>query len=251
MTECPKHAGIEAVGTCARCGRFMCAAEVKLLDGSTFCEDCAARGDVDWLGKHYAKYAGKRSGVAWFLLVLGIPLIGLGITMIVQGENASERLFGLAITIWGAACAAVFSGKKLTRFAPLVAAFVVGLLMFLAFESTVAGVMSTISLCLFALMPVTDVRTKLFFRIDVPRGQLATTYERYDTNPLAVTASRLAFVSLVIPGLNVVALVLGIVALARVNRKAVPPIGSASTAIVAIIFSLFTSSLWILAIYRL
>lgn len=244
MTECPKHAGVEAIGTCTRCGRFMCAAEAKRIDGTSFCEDCAARDEVDWLGKHYAKFERKRSGLVWFMLVIGVPLMALGVTMIISGEQWSERFFGLAVTTWGAACASVFSGRAVTRFAPMAAAFIVGLFVFLAFESMTAVVLTTVSLCLFALMPITDLRTKLFFGVAVSRGHLATNYARYDTNPLAVTASRLAFVSLLFPGLSLLTLVLGVVALARVNRKAVPPIGNASAAIGAIVFSLFTSALW-------
>ena len=245
MTECPKHPGVEAVGTCARCGRFHCAAEAKQLDGGVYCEECAARAEVDWLGKHYAQFEGKRSGLVWFLLLMGIPLAALGVTIAVAPSSGMpERCLGLALATWGAACISLFSGKKFARWAPMAASLVVGPFMYLATDQPVVGVLTTICFALFALMTMSDPRTRLFFRVPVARHQLERHFARYGNNPLAVTASRIAVVGLVIPGFSILAIVLAVIALSRVDKKAVPPIGNAATAIGAIVFSLFTSLIW-------
>lgn len=245
MTGCPKHPGAEAVGTCTRCGRFFCAAEAKRLGTGVYCEECAMRAEVDWLGKHYAQFQGRRSGLVWFLLLLGVPLSGIGVTIAVTPSSGTpERFFGLALMTWGAACISLFPGKTPVRWVPLLAAFVVGGLVYLATQRELAAVLTASCLILFSVMTLTDLRTRLFFRVPVTRQALEQHYARYGNNPLAVAASRLAFVGLVIPGAGVLAIVLAAVALSRVNGKAVPPVGSAGTAITAIVFSLFTSLLW-------
>lgn len=245
MTECPKHPGAEAVGACARCGRFLCAAEAKHLEPDTYCEDCAARDEVDWLGKHYAKLAGRRSGLVWFLFVLGLPLMALGVAVLVTPSSAPrERALGGALLVWGAALAAPFSGRPLTRWAPLASTVVVGALVGVATDALFAGVLTTCGLGALAALSLTDLRTRLYFHVEVPRAELQKHYDRYGSNPLAVVASRLAFVSLVVPGLGLVAIVLAAVALGRVNRRAVPPVGNVATALGAIVFSLFTTVLW-------
>ncbi|MGV3623232.1 MAG: hypothetical protein ACO1OB_20600 [Archangium sp.] len=251
MAECPKHPGVEAVGACSRCGRFFCAAEAKRIEFKTYCEECAARAEIDWLGKHYAKLEGKRSGLAWFLLVVGIGLIGFGTFTAIDASSASQRFFGFALLSWGIACASVFSGRPLTRWTQMAMAPVVGFFVFLSSGQEFAGVLTTCCLWLFAGMTLTDLRTRLFFRVPVERAALARHYERYGNNPLAVVASRLAFISLVVPGMSLLALVLGGIALSRVNRKAVPPVGSIGTALGAIAFSVFTSALWIMWLGRL
>lgn len=245
MTECPKHPGVEAVGTCARCGRFYCAAEARQFDRHTYCDDCSARADVNWLGKYYAQFEGKRSGLVWFLLLVGIPVSGIGVTIAVTPSSGlPERFLGLAFATWGAACISVFSGKKWARRVPMAASVVVGVFMYLATDQPIVGVLTTICLALFALMTMNDLRTQLFFRVPASRPQLERHYTRYGNNPLAVASSRVALAGLVIPGLGIVAIVLAAVALSRVDKKAVPPVGSAGTAIGAIVFSLFTSLMW-------
>ena len=95
----------------------------------------------------------------------------------------------------------------------------------------------------------TDVRTKLFFRLPVERAELRRDFVRGGSNPLAVQASRLALLSLFIPGLGVVTLAMGVVAISRINSKAVPPVGNLSVALGAVLFSLFTSLIWFGALF--
>ncbi len=248
MTECPKHPGVAAVGTCARCGSYFCAAEARRIDDATYCGECAARGDVDWLGKHYAKFVGKRSALAWTVLALGVGAIALGIAMQFGASLApGERLLAVGFIVWGAANVAIISGKPWARWLPLTAAFGVGVLVALASRefNVVAGFFVALMLSVFALSIITDVRTRLFFRVPVPRDALQKHYDRYGSNPLAITASRLAFVSLIVPGLGLATLVMGVIALTRVNAKATPPVGNVSAALGAIVFSIFTSLIWL------
>lgn len=245
MTECPKHPGIEAVGTCVRCGRFHCAAEARIIDGSMYCGDCAERDDVDWLGKHYRPFEGKRSGLVWFLLLVGVLLAAAALAMLVTpSSTAGERFFGASLLTWGLACAALSSGRRQARWALLGATVLSGVFFGLATDNMFSALFVTAALVAFAAMPFRDLRTRLYFRDTIARGELKTHFERYGSNPLAVTASRLAFVSLVVPGLGLLAFGLGLVALFRVDKKAVPPVGNAGTAISAMVFSVFTSAIW-------
>ncbi len=243
MTQCPKHPGVEAVGTCVRCGRFHCAVEARSIDGSMYCGDCAERDDVDWLGKHYRPFEGKRSGLVWVLLLVAAPLT-VGAISLLSATTGSERLLGASLLAWGLPSASLVSGHRAARWVFLGSTVVSGVLFGFATDNMITAPFVTAVLATFAVAPFRDVRTRLFFRDTIDRGDLKAHFARYGSNPLAVTASRLAFVSLVVPGLGVVSFVLGLVALFRVDKKAVPPVGNVGTAIGAMVFSLFTSFMW-------
>jgi len=131
------------------------------------------------------------------------------------------------------------------RFAPVAVVLPAGTC--LPFASTVplpVFLGSGLLLALFGLSGVTDVRSKLFYRVPVPRPDLRKHFDRYGNNPLAVISSRLALGSLFVPGLSLVALGLAVFSLTRVDSKATPPVGNIGTAVGAIVFSLFTSMIW-------
>lgn len=246
MTACPAHPDAEAVATCERCGRFFCAAEEISLDLHRYCGDCGKRPDVDWLGKHYAPLVGRRSAFAWWAAVFACGLSALGLAVLVDGE-ARLRWLGLGLLVEAAALFAFFAGRKWGRFAPLAAAPIVALGFAAAAVEDFAPIMFVIIALVATLYGgagVTDLRSKLFFRVEVPRAQLHTHYKRYANNPAAITASRLALVSLFVPGLGVAAFALAIYALTRIDSKATPPVTNASVALGAMIFSLFTTLLW-------
>jgi hypothetical protein len=236
------------VGTCARCGRFYCAAERIELDALSYCGDCGVRPDVDWLGHHYRALEGKRSGLAWTLLLIGLGLVAVGLMVMLTPDAKWEAvLIGLGFAIYGAACVATFLGRPKLRGVLFPAGLVAGVL-FLAGFRHVAATFSLIPLLLLAGATWTDVRTRLFYRVPVPRPVLYAHYQREGSNPLAVQASRLALLSLFIPGVCFISLVMGVMALTRIDSKAVPPVGNLSAALGAVIFSLLTSFMWVMSL---
>lgn len=244
MADCPTHPGAESVGACARCGRFYCAPEAIELDGVRYCGDCGARDDVDWLGKHYRKLEGTRSGLAWFLLFFGVGFVLLSLMLIfTPGAEGGAQLIGLSFLVYGACSLATFSGKRQLRPALLVGSLVSGALFALGAKDPMAG-LATLPLLGLAGAAWTDVRTRLFFRVPVPRATLHAHFKREGSNPLAVQASRLALLGLFLPGVGLISLVMGVVALTRIDSKAIPPVGNLSAALGAIVFSLFTSFFW-------
>lgn len=252
MANCATHPEVEAVGTCARCGQFYCAAERVELDAQVYCGTCAVRPDVDWLGIHFRKYEGQRSGLAWSFGLLGLLLGVLGVASLFAGALDSKRvLVALGLVLLGGAGLAFFSGRRFGRFAPVAMALPAAGCFALAATETPSSygslpvfLGSGLLLTLFGLSGVTDVRSKLFYRVPVPRPDLRKHFDRYGNNPLAVVSSRLALGSLFIPGLSLVALGLAVFSLTRVNSKATPPVGNVGTAVGAIVFSLFTSMIW-------
>ncbi len=249
MTECPAHPGVEAVDTCARCGRFYCAAEEVQLDLSFYCGDCGVREDVDWLGHHYRRLEGKRSGFAWFMLALGLVLVAGGVlVLITPGAPWTDVLIGLGMVIYGAAAAAFFSGRPRARPALLIgnfaaaAAFIMGCTDFW-------GVIPTSVVFGLTGAAWTDVRSKLFYRQPVSRGKLYAHFEREGSNPLAVLASRLSLLAFFVPGMSFVTLVLGAIAISRIDSKARPPVGNLSAALAAIVVSALMSVVWVVAFW--
>jgi hypothetical protein len=246
---CPTHPGAESVGTCSRCGRFHCAAEQLEIDGQIYCGDCGARDDVDWLGRHYRQLEGRRSGVAWFLFVAGIPLavtaVGL---MLAPDMEWPQRVFGAGLLLVSVAAIASISGRPVTRKA-LVLASLLSTVLFTIATKEPWGALFGIPFVGVAAAAWTDVRTRLFFRVPVPRVELYRHYHREGSNPLAITASRLALLGMFVPGFGLLTLVLGVMAMARIDAKAVPPVGNRSAALGAIVFSLLTTAMWGLVIF--
>lgn len=246
MANCATHPDVEAVGTCSRCGQFFCAAERIELDGAVYCGTCGVRPDVDWLGLHFRVYEGKRSGLAWTFGGLGLLLAFMGIAALVSAELDLKRAAaagGLLLIALG--LLAFFSGHRLGRFAPVALALPAAVCFGVSSgEGLPVFLATSILLVLFALAGVTDVRSKLFYRVPVPRKDLRKHFDRYGNNPLAIVASRLALASLFIPGLSLVVIVMAVVALTRVNSKATPPVGNVGAAVGAIVFALFTSLIW-------
>jgi hypothetical protein len=244
VTACPAHPAEPSVGACTRCGRFYCAKERILLDARPYCGDCGTRPDVDWLGHHYRQLEGKRSGLAWFLLFLGLGLVMSGLALAISSLDRPRGLAGgVGLIVFGGCAIAVFSGRPRARPALFLGAALATASFLLDAREWIALVPGGL---LFGLAGAawTDVRTRVFFRVPVSRRELLRHYHREGSNPLAITASRLAFVSLIIPGLGLVSLVMGVMAVTRVNKKATPPVGNLSAALGAIIFSLFTMVIW-------
>lgn len=248
MTECPVHPGAAAVGTCARCGRFYCAAELILLDEKSYCGECGVRGDVDWLGKHYRNFEGKRSGLAWFLLLAGIPIAATSLAALPSTGTGGERGLFVGLLLMSLGGMTVMSGKAWSRLV-LLGTIPLAAVAFVAGTGSPWAAALTLPALMLSISTWTDVRTKLFFRLPVERVELRKHFAREGSNPMAMRASRLALLSLFIPGLSVLTLIMGVMALARIDSKAVPPVGNLSVAIGAIVFSLVTSLIWLGAFF--
>ena len=248
MTECPRHPGAESVGTCERCGRFYCAAERIALDLHFYCGECGVRDDIDWLGKHYQRFLGKPSGLSWFLLVVGLLMSVFGASWLFVSSTWSERLLYLAVLLLGVAKASIVTGKPWSRWA-MAASLPVAALLFFGSSGEPWAVAAAFPSLLLTLSAFNDVPTQLFFRLPVTRTAMRRHYDRYGSNPLAMQASRLAVVSLFLPGVGAASLVMAVIALTRVNSKAVPPVGNLRVALGALVFSLFTSFIWLSAFF--
>jgi hypothetical protein len=248
VAVCATHPEVEAIGACARCGLFICAADQNVLDEQSYCTTCAARDDVDWLGKHYAKLEGKRSGMAWTMLVAGLGLTTIVTTLLFDPAMDGFGPFGAALLLYAGGCLFFFSGHPKARWAVAITGAVTGGLFALSASSWLVGALLGLALVVFGVLGATDLRSRLFFRVPVDRSSLRKHFERYGNNPLAITASRLALVSLFVPGLGLISLGLGVYSLTRVDLKATPPVGSTSVAVGAIIFSLVTTALYAVGI---
>lgn len=245
MAQCPTHPGAEAIDTCTRCGRFFCAPERFELDGLYYCGDCGAREDLDWLGHHYRKLEGRRSGLAWVLLGLGLAQLVFGLSIIVKPQAPwRDVVLGLAVLVYGAACALFFTGHARARPGLVLGSFVSSLAFLVGTPDGFLGLIPALLTIGLTAAAWRDVRSKLFYRKPVPRLTLYAHFHREGSNPMAVTASRLAVQGLFVPGVSVVSLVLAVVALTRVDPKAVPPVGNRSAAAAALFLSVLMSAFW-------
>lgn len=246
MTACAKHPDVEAAGTCARCGRFYCAPELILLDEQAYCGDCGVRDDVDWLGKHYAKLEGKRSGLAWFLMLLAILQVVVAFGMLASPNSApNELLFGATLVVFALSCLASASGRQGLHLAVVPGSVLAAVGFTLGAKADGFGfLLFGVPSLVLSLAVWRDIPTRLFYRKPVSRKELRKHFERDGNNALANSASRLALLSFFIPGLGLVTLVMGGLALARVDKRKLPPVGGARVALGAIVFSLFTLLVW-------
>jgi hypothetical protein len=237
---CPNHPGEPAVGNCSRCGTFLCTAEWTVVDGAGYCPACAARDDVDYLEAFRKKYWGKRDSWAW-TIGLGAPaqLLG-GLFTLVTGPPEGY-LAGVLLVLSGVNSAFFFFGKPLSRLGLV--------LLTVAWTASYAFLIGPVALvsgfvgALLVVSILTTTRTKLFFKLDVPRQALAKCWDQLANNALAGTSLALAVGGLLVPGFGLLAIFTGLVALTRVNRKSRPPIGKAGQAIGGIILGVLGSGL--------
>lgn len=248
--RCAVHPDLPAGGTCSRCGSFICAdcaTSVAGLGARLYCRACAARPDVNYLEALRQRYEGRRDGWAW--VVGGVTLllcVGVAAALARWGLRATRQsLFTGVLLLPVPVGVAFFLGQRWARHAllatPLVTAVVAGVLApdgrFLFFLCAIPGVLT-------ALRIHRDVRNQLFFRLPVPPGMLKVLWNERFNNPMARQASRLGFSALFMPLLAPVAVICGVVALTRVDPKALPPIGRRGQAIAGLVLGLVGPLLW-------
>ncbi len=227
---CAAHPTEAALGNCTRCGAFVCRLDSRELDGQRYCETCAARPDVDWLEAFRLKHWGKRDGWAWLFGIFAPIELAAGIAMLLQPETRGVAFFVIASAVSGALW---WLRVKQARWLTL--AVFGGQAFFVA--ATVNGwlIASNIIPALILLSVIFATRTKLFFQIDVDREELKRMWNLYANNQMARYALSVGILGLLVWPAAPIALLCGIVGLARVDPDARPPIGRKGSAIAGIV----------------
>lgn len=231
--HCPNHPEQPALGNCQRCGTFFCAADRLDVDGVAYCSLCGVRPDVDWIEAYRQSLLGKRDGWAWFFGLSSLGYLALCTSLIATTEGPLRLL---AIPALGSAVTGVlfFLGLPIAR-----VLLVVSFLFWAAAQLALVGPLSLISSVFsgaFVVSALTTARTRLFFRLDVPRDKLKADYARLADNRLARNAFAIGVFSLIVPVFAPVAIILGAIAARRVDPSARPPIGKLAHAVAAIVF---------------
>ncbi|GHG88487.1 hypothetical protein [Comamonas sp. JC664] len=254
---CAVHPEAFAGATCQRCGSFICTPCTTWVMGRMYCPTCAARPEVSYLETFRLQLWGRRDAGAWMVGLGTVTLAGLAVVALLAGD------FALGLALWASVGVgtAFFLGQPWARLALLALPLAAMLLTArsLGAPALLFFVPFTIALNLFR-----DTRSRLFFRLDIPERELHRLWDRQVNNPLARHALALGVGSLSLPvfsplmrffsGLSVLlvlfvvmamlAMVLGSVALRRVDLDARPPIGRRWEALVGMGLGLLSLGVW-------
>lgn len=246
--QCAKHPGVAAVGSCSRCGTFVCADDARRLMQGTFCADCAARPEVAFLDTYRSTHWGKRDSWAWLFGVTGLisaaATVGLlGLVDFAELSVAGPLGWALFTALYAVTAVAFWARVRLARVA---LAALVGLLGVVLLRAL--GPPALVSLLLpvwLTVSALTNVRTKLFFRIEVPPAQLERAWRRgYDT-PVARQALSYGIGGLFLPVFAPLAVVLGVVGLLRVDPRATPPVGGRAASLAGVVLGVLVMGAWV------
>lgn len=245
---CAKHPEVTALGTCQRCGTFVCAQDYKLVELKVYCAECAVRPEVDYLEAYRLKYWGKRDGWAWLFGLGGVLNIGLALSLVlaavIKAAELSLSLLDLAavVLLMGLNGVLFWAGLPFTRAGVVVGIVVLGLFNVVAQGAqAVSGLVLPLAVALSALG---STRNKLFFKLDVSRAELKKAWDTFHNNTIARNATTLGVGGLLIPVFAPFAIGCGIVGLRRVNPHALPPIGNKGRAIAGIVLGVVGLLLW-------
>lgn len=215
------------------------------MDGHVFCEECAARPDVDYLEGYRLKHWGKRDGWAWFFglsgalnLVVAFPLF-----LAARLDQAPELYFfvGLAV-LWGATGLAYFFRVRAARFALFALVLLQG-----AIQATTVGPAAFFGIVIPLLVVASafgNVRSRLFFKLDLPRATLKKEWDRYHNNVMAQHARTLGTAGVLIPIFAPFAILTGVIGWRRVDPNAHPPIGRKGSAIAGVVLGTLSTLVW-------
>ncbi len=235
MTEarCPLHPEHPALGSCQRCGTFFCASDRRDVDGVAYCSACGGRPDVDWIEAYRQSLLGRRDSWAWFVGLSSTGYLVIAASLIINAEGYL-RLLAIPALASAVSGALYFLGVPVARvLLAVTAAF------WAVVQYALLGPLSLISAVISAVVigaALTSTRSKLFFRLDVPRAKLKRDYDRLADNRLARNAFALGILSLLIPVIAPLAVVMGAIAARRVDPSARPPVGKRGHAIGGIVF---------------
>jgi hypothetical protein len=237
--RCATHEEQAASGTCARCGTFFCAACTRIIFDKAYCATCAERPDINYLERFRLELWGRRDAWAWTIGVSGLGLGVLAAVMLRDQEYPLALAFGACAGVSGAFFLGLPWARRALIGVPLLFALVCGQLGLYPIAAALAV------LFLLALAVHGNTRSQLFFRRQVPAHKLQALWHLRENNPLARHALSYALSGLLLPVMAPVAIVLGALALRRVNPDAVPPIGRKGQAIAALVLGILTVLGWL------
>lgn len=238
LPRCALHPDALAGATCQRCGGFVCTACTTWVMGRMYCPACAVRPEVNYLEAFRLKLWGQRDASAWLVVVVTELLLFLALGMLMS----LEFVVALACLVSAGVGLAFFLGMRWARLGLLAVPL---LAMLLTAPSAGAPALVFFVPLMVAVNIFRDTRSRLFFRLEVPERELRRLWDRRVNNPLArhalslgagsllmhVLTPLLSFLdvelalSFIFMAMSMLALVLGTVALRRVDPEAQPPIG--------------------------
>ncbi|MFP2925349.1 DUF4190 domain-containing protein [Pyxidicoccus sp. 3LG] len=240
LARCAVHPEELAAATCQRCGGFVCTACTTWVMGSLYCASCAARPEVNYLDEFRRQLWGRRDSGA-YLVGAGTLLLAVGtVTSLAIGDVASA--LGMLAATGVGVC--FFLGMRWARY---VLPFVpLGLGFQAAPELGFSPVWLFVIPFVISLQLLLDTRSRLFFRMDVSEKALRRLWELRVNNPLARHALSLGVSAVFLPLLAPFAIVLGFMALRRVDLQARPPIGRRGQALAGIVLGVGALLAWAL-----
>lgn len=244
--RCATHPEEAATGTCSRCGTFFCAACVQWVVGKELCPACAARPEVAYLERYRLKLWGRRDASTWVVGTAGLGLAVAAVLSVV--ERRALGSLALTFAVGAAASIAFFLGWRWAR----------GVLVGTSLGCTVACwvfaspgfAVVFLFLSGASIVYFFDTRNQLFFRRPVSEARLQRLWHLRENNPRARDAMNLGMSSFLMPLFAPLAIILGVVALMRVDPHATPPIGRKGQAIAGIALGLGALALWGLLLWR-
>jgi len=240
--RCAVHPEVDAGATCQRCGGFVCEACTTWVMGVLYCAACSLRPEVNYLETFRLKFWGRRDSNTYLVGCGTLVLLAGVLTAFVQGE------WRLALVLLGAAGVggAFYLGQRWARTALVFTPVVAGLMGAALFGPVVlvGGFLVFVT----ALQIFLDSRNRLFFQVEVSEKELRRMWDLRVNNPLARHALSMGFASFFVPLFGPPAVVLGAIALRKVDSTARPPIGRGWQAVAGMLLGVGGSALWLLVL---
>ncbi|MCP3104928.1 hypothetical protein LZ198_39290 [Myxococcus sp. K15C18031901] len=236
---CAIHPEREANATCQRCGNFTCLECAHRVQDQVYCAACASRPDVNYLEEFKLRVWGRRDANAWAVAFGTAVMLLATFAALVYQDWSLAALLAMATGVG----VAFFLGVGWARPALVVTPVVLGAFGMLRVGA--GAVVAGFLLFVVALQVHLDTRTRLFFRVQVPRTELKRLWELRVNNPVARHALTLGIGAFFLPLLAPLAIVLGVVGLRRVDPNARPPIGRKEHALGGIVLGVLALAAWL------
>jgi len=242
---CALHPERPAVGTCARCGAFLCADDRNVLDDKSYCPTCFALPEVNYLEAYRKKCAQTRDGWTWLVGLSGVRTVATGAFGLMAGPQLVISAFFLAA---GCIEIAFWLKQRWARTGLLAATVVVAVLLVSVASGPKALILGLLSI-LIIIFVLRDTRNKLTFGLPVSDKALRKSWRLYHDNVIARYGFALSLLGLIVPTLEVVGLICSVVGLRRVNPQAHPPIGRKGLAIAGVVLGTLGTVIHVLLIF--